>query len=75
MIIEDYNKIPSKPTVDGEARYENSHEIFAMPTPHGRKIKSHQVRKAAYNTILSGLWDILTGAGMSEATMSPQKKS
>lgn len=54
MIIEDYNKIPSKPTVDGEARYENSHEIFAMPTPHGRKIKSHQVRKAAYKQYYLG---------------------
>lgn len=54
MILKDYKRLPVKPVVDGEARYENSHEFFAKRPPCGRHVTAHQVRKAAYNSVLSG---------------------
>lgn len=41
-----------KPVLDGECRYEHSHEFFWNRS--GRRIDAHQVRKAAYNSLLSG---------------------
>lgn len=52
-IWEDYNREPAKPVLDGETRYENSHEVFSAPYA-GRKMTPHQVRKAAYNAVLAG---------------------
>ena len=54
MMFRDYDKTPVKPVVDGEARYENSHEFFFENPPVGRHVTAHQVRKAAYNSVLSG---------------------
>lgn len=54
LILKDYNKVPIKPTLDGEARYEHSHEFFYRKPPTGRHVNAHQVRKAAYNAVLSG---------------------
>lgn len=59
-IYRDYVKTGAqkKPTLDGECRYEFSHEFFNQfpqkNPPHGRRIDAHQVRKAAYNSMLSG---------------------
>jgi hypothetical protein len=59
-ILADYNRTPVKPTLDGETRYENSHEVFSPrlmetgATPTGEKIKPYHVRKAAYTCMLSG---------------------
>lgn len=59
-IRRDYEKTGDqrKPTLDGECRYEYSHEHFnqfpqANPS-WGRRISAHQVRKAMYNAMLSG---------------------
>ncbi|MBN1672103.1 MAG: glycoside hydrolase family 140 protein [Kiritimatiellae bacterium] len=52
-ILADYNRQPPKPVVDGETRYENSHEFF-YKSEKGRKVTAHQVRKGAYNSMLSG---------------------
>lgn len=55
MILDDYNREPLKPVLDGEPRYEDSYERFHIGRPsYGRRISAHQVRKAAYNAILSG---------------------
>lgn len=55
LILADYNRTPPKPTVDGEARYEDSYEWhFFWRRPWGRRITPHQVRKTAYNAMLSG---------------------
>ena len=59
-ILADYNKTPIKPTLDGETRYENSHEVFssrlisAGATPAGEKMTPYHVRKAAYSCVFSG---------------------
>jgi hypothetical protein len=59
-ILADYNRQPVKPTLDGETRYENSHEVFSTrlmstgATPTGEKIKPYHVRQAAYTCMLSG---------------------
>jgi len=52
-ILADYNRQPTKPVVDGEIRYEYSHEFFYKPEK-GRRVTAHQVRKGAYNCMLSG---------------------
>ncbi len=44
----------AKPVLDGECRYEYSHERFWTRPPSGRRIGAHQVRKALYNALLSG---------------------
>ena len=44
----------AKPVLDGECRYEHSHEHFYTKPPTGRRIDAHQVRKAMYNSMLSG---------------------
>jgi hypothetical protein len=54
LVLADYNRAPTKPTLDGETRYEDSHEWFSRLPSHGRRITAHQVRKAAYNAMLSG---------------------
>jgi hypothetical protein len=55
LILADYNRAPAKPTLDGETRYEDSYEwFFYWMDPWGRRITPHQVRKAAYNAMLSG---------------------
>jgi hypothetical protein len=55
LILADYNRVPARPTLDGEARYEDSHEwFFFWGDPWGRRVTPHQVRKAAYNAMLSG---------------------
>lgn len=46
--------IQKKPVLDGECRYEHSHEFFYTKPPTGRRINAHQVRKAMYNAMLSG---------------------
>lgn len=51
LILEDYDRIPVKPLVDGEPRYENISGIEGLGS---RRITAHQVRKAAYNAMLSG---------------------
>ena len=33
--LADYNRQPTKPYLDGETRYENSHRNFTMPRPAG----------------------------------------
>jgi hypothetical protein len=53
MVREDYLKTPAKPVLDGETQYENSHESFSPPMV-GRKVNSRQIRRSAYNSILSG---------------------
>jgi len=50
-VLEDYARRPAKPTVDGEPRYEN---IINGLRKEGPRITAHQVRKAAYNAVLSG---------------------
>jgi hypothetical protein len=55
LILADYNRIPAKPIVDGETRYEDSYENFSdKKGAWGRRITAHQVRKSAYNAMLSG---------------------
>jgi hypothetical protein len=54
LILADYGREPVKPVLDGETRYEDSYERFGAVPRHGRRIPAHQVRKAAYNAMLSG---------------------
>ncbi|MGD8240749.1 MAG: DUF4038 domain-containing protein, partial [Armatimonadota bacterium] len=51
MVLSDYARTPVKPTLDGEPRYEN---IINRLRQEGPRITAHQVRKAAYNAVLSG---------------------
>lgn len=51
MILADRAMHPIKPSLDGEPRYEN---IINGLKKKGPRINAHQVRKAAYNAILSG---------------------
>ncbi len=50
-ILSDYGKSPAKPTLDGEPRYEN---IMNGLRREGARMDDHDVRKAAYNAVLSG---------------------
>jgi hypothetical protein len=52
--LADYNRLPVKPYLDGETRYENSHRNFTMPRPAGPKITAYHVRQAAYYAALCG---------------------
>lgn len=54
MIAADYSRSPTKPVIDGETRYEDSYERFGARRPNGRRVPAHQVRKAAFNAMLSG---------------------
>ena len=54
LILADYDRVPAKPVLDGETRYEDSYEWFSKKPPCGRRVTPHQVRKAAYNAMLSG---------------------
>ncbi|MGQ9731559.1 MAG: apiosidase-like domain-containing protein, partial [Candidatus Zipacnadales bacterium] len=51
MVLADYARTPVKPTLDGEPRYEH---IINGLREEGPRISAHQVRKAAYNALLSG---------------------
>lgn len=51
MVLGDYALQPPKPTLDGEPRYEH---IINGLREEGPRINAHQVRKAAYNAVLSG---------------------
>lgn len=50
-VLRDYAKRPTKPTLDGEPRYEN---IINGLRAEGLRIDDHDVRKAAYGAVLSG---------------------
>jgi len=52
--LAEYRRRPTKPYVEGETRYENSHRNFGMPTPTGPKIRAYHVRQAAYYAVLCG---------------------
>lgn len=52
FITHDYNLIPTKPTIDMEARYE-THVVLSGGSA-GKRIDAHQVREAAYWAILAG---------------------
>ncbi|HJN16133.1 MAG TPA: glycoside hydrolase family 140 protein, partial [Armatimonadota bacterium] len=53
MILADYGLAPPKPTLDGEPRYEHITDGLSKD-PETRRFDAHQVRKAAYNAVLSG---------------------
>jgi len=53
MILADYALSPAKPTLDAEPRYEHITDGLSRD-PATRRISAHQVRKAAYNAVLSG---------------------
>ncbi len=52
--LPEYNRRPTKPFLDGETRYENSHRNFSMPRPTGPKATAYHVRQAAYYAMLCG---------------------
>ena len=52
--LADYQRRPTKPYLDGETRYENSHRNFSLPRPMGPKITAYHVRQAAYYAMLCG---------------------
>jgi hypothetical protein len=54
LVLKDYGRVPVKPTLDAETRYENSHLHFYHKPPFGPKIKACDVRQAAYGGCLSG---------------------
>lgn len=51
-ILADRARAPAKPTIDIETRYEGSHRDFVHKS--GARVTAHQVRKCAYNAMLSG---------------------
>ena len=52
--LAEYTRTPTKPFVEGETRYENSHRNFGMPHPTGPKIGAYHVRQAAHYAMLCG---------------------
>jgi hypothetical protein len=52
--LAEYTREPTKPYVEGETRYENSHRNFSVPNPTGPKIRARHVRQAAYYAMLCG---------------------
>jgi hypothetical protein len=54
LVLRDYERTPRKPVLNGETRYENSHEVFFGRPPYGRRMTAHDVRRAAYECMLSG---------------------
>lgn len=50
FITHDYELKPVKPTIDGEARYEDHPDLGGTP----RRMGAHEVREAAYWAILAG---------------------
>ncbi|HEX2036204.1 MAG TPA: DUF4038 domain-containing protein [Chloroflexota bacterium] len=52
--VAEYTREPTKPFLDGETRYENSHRNFSLPNPTGPKIRAHHVRQAAHYAMLCG---------------------
>jgi hypothetical protein len=55
-LLEDYGRVPVKPFLDGETRYENSHRYFSTRTgpPAGVRMTARRVRQAAYCAFLCG---------------------
>lgn len=58
-VLADYQREPTKPIVDAEPRYENINGIARLGK---QRISAHQVRKAAYNAMLSGAFGHTYGA-------------
>lgn len=54
LVLRDYDRDPTKPVLNGETRYEHSHEVFFGRPAYGRRMNAHDVRKAAYECMLSG---------------------
>lgn len=59
VVLADYERLPTKPIIDAEPRYENINEIARLGQ---RRIDAQQVRKAAYNALLSGAFGHTYGA-------------
>ncbi|MDH7569491.1 MAG: DUF4038 domain-containing protein, partial [Armatimonadota bacterium] len=53
-LLGDYNGTPVKPFLDGETRYEHSHEFFYRKPPCGVRMTPQRVRQAAYYAFLCG---------------------
>jgi hypothetical protein len=55
-LLEDYERTPTKPFLDGETRYENSHRYFSTrrSPPAGVRMTPRRVRQAAYYAFLCG---------------------
>jgi hypothetical protein len=55
-LLEDYARVPAKPFLDGETRYENSHRYFSTRggAPAGVRMTPRRVRQAAYYAFLCG---------------------
>lgn len=58
-VLADYQREPAKPIVDAGSRYENITEVAGLSQ---QRINAHQVRKAAYNAMLSGAFGHTYGA-------------
>ena len=54
MLLQDYNRAPVKPFLDGETRYEHSHRYFGRKGPCGVRMTPKRVRQAAYYAMLCG---------------------
>jgi hypothetical protein len=53
-LLQDYNRTPVKPFLDGETRYEHSHRYFGQQGPCGVRMTPKRVRQAAYYAMLCG---------------------
>ena len=53
-LLQDYNRMPVKPFLDGETRYEHSHRFFGKKPPCGVRMTPKRVRQAAYYAMLCG---------------------
>lgn len=54
MLLQDHNRTPVKPFVDGETRYEHSHRFFYGKPPCSVRMTPRRVRQAAYYAMLCG---------------------
>jgi hypothetical protein len=54
FVTHDYELKPAKPTIDGEARYENHPGYENLDKPDPPRIDAHQEREAAYWAMLAG---------------------
>ena len=70
--LADYQRRPTKPYLDGETRYENSHRNFSLPRPMGPKITAYHVRQAAYYAMLCGAAGHTYGCATCGASTSPR---
>jgi hypothetical protein len=53
-LLQDYDRTPVKPFLDGETRYEHSHRYFWREKPYGVRMTPKRVRQAAYYAMLCG---------------------